>query len=196
MRETIDPDTLDTLVGQHRRFLEFLERRVGSRAVAEELLQAAYVKGLERGGDIRDGESAVAWFYRLLRNALVDHWRHRGAERRALAREAAESAHEVVAPPELERAVCQCVHGIIPTLKDEYREILTRVEIDGRSLGEAAAELGLTVNNATVRLHRARRALRKRLETVCGTCAEHACLDCTCGKPASVMIGPLVRRPG
>lgn len=50
VRETIDPDTLDTLVGHHRRFLDFLERRVGSRAVAEELLQAAFVKGLERGG--------------------------------------------------------------------------------------------------------------------------------------------------
>lgn len=183
VRETIDPDTLDTLVGHHRRFLDFLERRVGSRAVAEELLQAAFVKGLERGGDIRDGESAIAWFYRLLRNALVDHWRRRGAERRALERQAAEAAQEAVSPPELEQAVCQCVYGLIPTLKDEYREILARVEMAGRSVGEVAAELGLTANNATVRLHRARRALRQRLEAVCGTCTEHACLDCTCGKP-------------
>lgn len=183
VRQTIDPETLDTLVGHHRRFLDFLERRVGSRVVAEELLQAAFVKGLERGGGIRDGESAVAWFYRLLRNALVDHWRRRSAERRALERQAAETASEAVSPPELEQAVCQCVYGLIPTLKDEYREILARVEMDGRSVGEVAAELGLTANNATVRLHRARRALRQRLETVCGTCTEHACLDCTCGKP-------------
>ena len=183
VRETIDPDTLDTLVGHHRRFLDFLERRVGSRAVADELLQAAFVKGLERGGDIRDGESAIAWFYRLLRNALVDHWRRRGAERRALERQAAEAAQEAISPPELEQAVCQCVYGLIPTLKDEHREVLARVEMAGRSVGEVAAELGLTANNATVRLHRARRALRQRLEAVCGTCTEHACLDCTCGKP-------------
>lgn len=199
MRETIDPETLDRLVGHHRRFLDFLERRVGSRAIAEELLQAAYVKGLERGGEIRDGETVVAWFYRLLRNALVDHWRHRGAERRALARAAVEAADDVVSPPELEQAICQCVHGLIPTLKDGYREILARVEMDGQGLGEVAAELGLTVNNATVRLHRARRALRRRLQTTCGTCAEHGCLDCSCGKPAgsgSVMMRPVIRRPG
>ncbi len=188
MREPIDPETLDTLVGHHRRFLDFLERRVGSRVVAEELLQAAFVKGLERGGDIREGESAVAWFYRLLRNALVDHWRRRGAERRALERQAVETAHDEVSPPELEQAICQCVYGLIPTLKNEYREILARVEMDGRSVSEVATELGLTANNATVRLHRARRALRQRLETVCGTCTEHACLDCTCGKPTNAGV--------
>ena len=110
MREPIDPETLDTLVGHHRRFLDFLERRVGSRVVAEELFQAAFVKGLERGGDIREG--------RLLRNALVDHWRRRGAERRALERQAVETAHDEVSPPELEQAICQCVYGLIPTLKN------------------------------------------------------------------------------
>jgi hypothetical protein len=41
-------------------FLQFLEPRVGSRAVAEELLQAAFVKALEHDGELRDGETAVA----------------------------------------------------------------------------------------------------------------------------------------
>jgi RNA polymerase sigma-70 factor (ECF subfamily) len=31
-------------------------------------------------------------------------------------------------------------------------------------------------------VHRARQALRRRLEESCGTCAEHACLDCSCGE--------------
>jgi RNA polymerase sigma-70 factor (ECF subfamily) len=31
-----------------------------------------------------------------------------------------------------------------------------------------------------VRLHRARAALKTRLEQSCGTCATHGCLDCTC----------------
>jgi RNA polymerase sigma-70 factor (ECF subfamily) len=183
MRETIDPDVLGTLVEHHRRFLRFLEARVGSREVAEDLLQAAFVKGLERGGDLHDGENVVAWFYRLLRNALVDHWRHRDVERRGLEREATEAANEVTPPPELEAALCECVHGLIPTLKEEYVEILRRVEIDGRSVGDAAADLGITPGNAAVRLHRARHALRQRLQTTCGTCTEHGCLECVCGKP-------------
>jgi len=183
MSETIDPEVLSTLVENHRHFLKFLEARVGSREVAEELLQAAFMKGQERGGDLHDGESAVAWFYRLLRNALVDHWRHRDVERRALEREAAEAASGVMPPAELEAALCECVDGLIPTLKDEYSEILRRVEMEGRSVGDAAADLGITAGNAAVRLHRARHALWLRLETTCGTCTEHGCLECYCGKP-------------
>jgi RNA polymerase sigma-70 factor (ECF subfamily) len=55
--------------------LKLLEPRVGNYAAAEEVLQDAFVKGLEHAGDIHDGESAVAWFYRLLRNALIDFYR-------------------------------------------------------------------------------------------------------------------------
>jgi len=34
-----------------------------------------------------------------------------------------------------------------------------------------------------VRLHRARAALREKLVRSCRTCAEHGCLDCSCGRP-------------
>ncbi len=80
------PEVMQALVDNHRQFLAFLERRVESRADAEDILQDAFVRGLEKGGQLRDGESAVAWFYRLLRNAVVDHYRRRGAAGRALGR--------------------------------------------------------------------------------------------------------------
>jgi len=176
----ISPETLAVLVDRHREFLAFLEPRVGSRAAAEELLQAAFVKTLERGGEIRDGESAVAWFYRLLRNALVDFYRRRDAERRALERHAREVGGAAAPEPDLEDAVCRCLDALIPTLKDEYATILKLVEMEGAPVAEAAARLGVTPGNAAVRLHRARQALRARLVASCGTCAEHACLDCGC----------------
>ncbi|WP_375770662.1 RNA polymerase sigma factor [Archangium gephyra] len=178
----LSPAVVESLVGNHRRFLGFLERRVGSRAVAEELLQAAYVRTLEKGGDLEDGESAVAWFYRLLRNALVDHYRRQGAEGRALEREARE-ASELGPDPELTQTVCACIHDLLPALKPEYAEMVRQVDLEGRGVPEVAREAGITPNNAGVRLHRARQALKKQLERSCGTCAAHGCLDCTCGKP-------------
>lgn len=72
------------------------------------------------------------------------------------------------------------MHALIPTLKDEYAGILRAVEMEGASVGDVAARLDITPRNAAVRLHRARQALRKRLETTCGTCTEHGCLDCSC----------------
>lgn len=175
------PAVVDALVGNHRRFLAFLERRVGDRADAEEILQAAFVRGLRHAGEIRDEERAVAWFYRLLRNALADHWRARAAEargREALAREAA--AEEEVHDPELEAEICRCFEALLPTLPDAQAEVLRDVDLGGARPVDHARRQGITPNAAMVRLHRARRALRQRLLQSCRTCAEHGCLDCTC----------------
>jgi RNA polymerase sigma factor (sigma-70 family) len=169
------------LLANHRQFLKFLEARLPSRAVAEEVLQSAFVRAIERGGVLRETESAVAWFYRLLRNALVDQYRHTGSEARALEVEAREAAGTV--EPELRDAVCACMNQLLPTLKPEYAEIVRRVDLEETPVADVATALSITTNNATVRLHRARRALKERLERSCGTCATHGCLDCTCGTP-------------
>lgn len=170
------------ILANREQFLAFLERRLGRRDAAEEVLQAAYLKAIEASGSIQQEESTVAWFYRLLRNALVDLRRRRAAEERALERHGQELAIDAGREDEpLRDAVCRCVDGLIPTLKPEYAEIVRKVDLGGASVQDAAGALGVTANNASVRLHRARAALRKRLEHTCGACSEHGCLDCTCG---------------
>lgn len=179
----LTPPVIAALVDNHRRFLAFLERRVGDRATAEEILQEAFVRGLERGGDLRDEERAVAWFYRLLRNALVDHWRRRDAARRgheALAREPRPDAPD---PAALEAEICRCFEALLPTLEAGQAALLRRVDLEGERPLDAARRLGITPNAAMVRLHRARRALRDRLIATCRTCADHGCLDCSCSRP-------------
>lgn len=178
-RGDIPAGVVEVLVERHRDFLRFLESRLGSRETAEDLLQAAFLKGLEHGGELRASESAVAWFYRLLRNALADFHRRRNAEQNALHRHAREAPSRVD-HDELQAAVCQCVHGLIPTLKDDYADMLRAVDVEGQSVHGVAAGLGITPGNAAVRLHRARQALKARLEAACGTCTEHGCLDCSC----------------
>lgn len=173
-------ELVDALVGNHRRFLGFLERRVGSRETAEEILQEAFVRGIERAGSVRERESAVAWFYRLLRNAVIDHYRTSASARRTLAAAAAEweAMHE--ADPETRQAICQCVRDLASTLKPDYAEALQRVDVEGVAVGSFADDAGITTNNAYVRLHRAREALRRRVRDSCGTCAAHGCVDCDC----------------
>lgn len=167
------------LVENHRQFLAFVERRVGNRATAEEILQSAFVKSLEKGETLPEPEGAVTWFYRLLRNALVDHRRHQQVEGRALAREARE-AEEPSEDPELKQTVCACVGALLPTLKPEYAELVRKVDLEERAVPDVAREAGITPNNAGVRLHRARQALKKQLERSCGSCAAHGCLNCSC----------------
>ena len=172
---------LTALVDNHQRFLAFLERRVGSRETAEDILQDGFVRALERAHTLSAEESAVAWFYRLLRNALVDHYRRQTTEDRALAAAAAED--QEADDPELRDTVCACVRDLVETLKPEYRTALRRVELEGERVEAFAREAGITATNASVRLHRARAALRRRLLETCGTCVTHGCRDCECGAP-------------
>ena len=178
----MSPDVVRSLVKNHRDFLGFLERRLGDRALAEDVLQEAFVRGLPKLDTLENEESATAWFYRILRNAVIDHHRRRTSGDRKLEALAAELEQHVEPEGELQAAVCGCVGELAATLKPEYAEALRRVEIDGLAVKDYAAEAGITGNNAAVRVFRAREALRKRVVRSCGTCADHGCLDCTCDR--------------
>jgi RNA polymerase sigma-70 factor (ECF subfamily) len=179
----VTPDVAAIFVANHRAFLAFLERRVGGRAIAEDILQEAFVKGMGRL-DARQDESVIAWFYRTLRNAAVDHHRRHKSAQRALDGFAKESDSETTMDTELQDAVCQCVRELAGTLKPEYATALKRIEVDGVSVKAYADEVGISANNAAVRVFRAREALKTQVSRSCGTCADHGCLECTCSKPA------------
>lgn len=181
----MNPELTQQLVDNHRQFLGFLESRLGDRALAEDILQDAFVKSLLKGEDARDETSWVAWFYRTLRNAVIDHYRRSGARSRALETLAREMEGAVEPPPELRDAICGCVTRLASTLKPEYEQALRRIDVEGTAVQDFAAEAGITANNASVRVFRAREALRKQVKNSCGTCAEHGCLECSCGKPAA-----------
>ncbi len=167
-------------MANHRRFLSFLRKRVESEAVAEDILQAALARGLEKRGQLREDENIVAWFYRLLRNALVDHYRAREASTRATERASVERTEASSLDDGLHQEVCACMTGLIETLKPEYATALKDVDLGEKPVAAYAGAQGISGNNARVRLHRARKALHARLLEACGTCATHGCLDCTC----------------
>ena len=171
------------LARQRGRFLAFLEARVGSKEQAEELLQAAYLKGLKSSGAVKEREKITAWFFQLLRNALTDHWRRKAAEGRAVDAYGAEAVRrEKIDAAKLDREVCRCVNALLETIKPEYADAIRAVDLDDASVKDLAKTAGVTANSAAVRLHRARKTLKKRLIQTCGKCAEHGCRDCDCGK--------------
>lgn len=176
------PELESALLASREPFLAFVEKRVGSRAIAEEILQTAFVRAIERGVPGGDEEGSVKWFYTVLRNAIIDYQRRAGAESRALAKEA-NLASDGGTDSEFYSAVCSCLHGLLPTLRPEYADILREVDLHERTVADVAKTSGLTPNNASVRLHRARAAMKKQLVRSCGGCADHGCLDCTCARP-------------
>jgi len=178
------PSALEALVANHRAFLAYVERRVGDRATAEEIVQDAFVRSLGREDEIR--ESVVGWFYRVLHNAAVDHLRRRAVVNRRLEQFAAELTAEAGdTTAEASGVVCGCITGLARTLKPEYADALRSIEVEGTPVKDYAAARGITASNAGVRIFRAREALRRQIARSCGTCAAHGCADCSCGAPAA-----------
>jgi RNA polymerase sigma factor (sigma-70 family) len=173
---------LDPLVENHRAFLRYLERRVGNQAAAEDILQDAFAKLAARPEQAPDSEAIVPWFYRTLRNAAIDYHRRRGASDRALEAFARELQSRPDPDPDMQAEICACVTRLAGTLKPEYAAALQAIDVEGVPVRTFADQAGLSASNAGVRVFRARAALKKRVAESCGTCAEHGCRDCSCGK--------------
>lgn len=150
-RQPTDPAVVKLLIDNQKKFLGFLEKRLQNRQLAEEILQDAFIKTIEKGSDLREGEGAVAWFYRLLRNAIIDNYRRQGSKEKALNFKTAEEkllAEEL--DPEFENAICGCMKTLLPTLKNEYSEILNKVDLEEQSLTKVAEELGISTTTRTL----------------------------------------------
>ena len=180
MQTAEHPAPLEALLANHRAFLRYLERRVGDRALAEDILQDAFAKVVSRPERAPKDEAIVPWFYRTLRNAAIDQFRRRGAAERAHDAFARELETHEAPTDDMQAEICACVSRLAGTLKPEYAEVLQVVEVAGTPVKTFAEQKGLSANNAGVRVFRAREALKKRVMESCGTCAEHGCVNCTC----------------
>ena len=173
---------IGVLLDNHKAFLSYLERRVGDRALAEDILQDAFIKIVERPEQAPADEGIVPWFYRTLRNAAIDRFRRRGTAERGLEAFARELATHEVPTVEMQDEICACVGRLAETLKPEYAEALRAIDVGGQSVKAFAEQHKLSATNAGVRVFRAREALKKRVTESCGICAEHGCVNCTCRK--------------
>ncbi|MFN3225831.1 MAG: RNA polymerase sigma factor [Hyphomicrobiales bacterium] len=166
----------------HRQFFGFLRQRLGNVEEAEDVLQAFMVRAIERSDQIEDVRSVRGWLSRVLATTIVDHQRRESRKRQ---REAVTDPMDlqeisIEADFEIDEAICNCLYKLLPTLKAEYAEVIWRIDLLEEPREHVAVDLDLTVNNLTVRLHRGRQALRKRLEQMCLACPIHGFLDCNC----------------
>lgn len=174
-----------TLVESHKDLLRFLDRRLGNRDEAEEVLQRFMLRAIERAGDLRDVGSVRGWLGRVLATTTIDFQRR--AIRRRLHEQAADpdevaSAADLTiqADAEMDQVVCDCLYRLLPTLRAEYAQIIWRADLLDEPRDRIAVSLGTSLNNVAVRLHRARKVLRLRLEQMCRTCVVHGFLNCGC----------------
>ena len=168
----------DSLVKNWRVFVAFARNRLGDPHLAEDVVQESLLKALATDRQPEGEEATTQWFYRILRRSIIDVYRRQGARSRALERFKQELPD--VPSDEDERVLCQCLMRLLPMVPEQYRDLLQQIDLQGKEPAEVALKLGITKNNLTVRLHRARKHLREALSQNCAACSTHGCLDCNC----------------
>lgn len=170
---------MQILMPERPRFVGLARSRVGSEADAVDIVQRALARAADRAATLDDPLKARAWFYRLLRRAIVDHVRVGGGDPLRLQTETDLDSLPDTRPHETD-AVCACAAGLLDDVRPAYQEVVRRVDVNGEVPDVVAVDLGITIENLHVRLHRARRVLKRDVQHCCGVSSLRPCLDCTC----------------
>jgi len=139
-------------------------RLARSAPEADDLVQETVLRAWRFWPRYTERDSCRAWLQRILSNTFVSERRRVARERDILAlAESARRAEQTTNEP-VDATLDDRLLGSLATLGDEQRSVLWLVDVQDRSYREAAAELGWPIGTVMSRLHRARAALRRRLE--------------------------------
>ncbi len=170
---TQDPN--ETLAAQRPALLNYIRGLVRNPQVAEDLTQEAMLRAHQGIAGLKDPDRLLPWLYRIATNACRDHFRKEkragesfpgGGDSISLEDLRDENA------PQLDKVIeCAemgaCVRRYFERLPDAYRAVILLHDLEGMTNPEIAKLLGISLDTAKVRLHRARNRLRELLVDVC-----------------------------
>jgi RNA polymerase sigma-70 factor (ECF subfamily) len=149
---------LVALLPRLRRFALTLARQP---SLADDLVQIACERALAHSDQWSPGTRLDAWVFRILRNAWIDHVRHRRTD--GLMDDVSDHEHKLVDGDSedriLNRLTLAEVQRAITGLPDEQREVLILVCVEDLAYREAAEVLGVPIGTVMSRLARARRRI-------------------------------------
>jgi len=148
---------LETEVPRLRRFARGLTG--GDAAAADDLVQEALLRALDRWMLRRPGGNLRAWLFTIVWRRFLDSRRSAAREHRYAAHGAAAPLPVPIAGPD-ETLEAARVLALIDRLPEDQRAVLLLVAVEGLEYGETAAVLGVPVGTVMSRLSRARDRLR------------------------------------
>lgn len=136
-------------------------RYVRDSAQAEDLVHETLTKAIEHWDQYDPNQNLRAWLLGILTHRFIDIWRTQNI-RVMLPLSAVEPSADL-REQICESMLCDEVLHALEQIAPEQRAAIERVDINGASYEQAAAELGIPAGTLMSRLYRARKALRETL---------------------------------
>jgi RNA polymerase sigma-70 factor (ECF subfamily) len=158
------------------RLVGYLQRMVGERSTAEDLVQQTFLKVHGARSAYVRGADPVPWIFAIARRTFLDEARRRKRARVNVGR-TDDGVPEVPAgmdgspladarPPAADPELVSAALDALSRLPPAQREALILTKMSGKSIAEAAAITGTTAGAMKLRAHRAYVALRRALATM------------------------------
>lgn len=156
----IDRDQLIETLPRLRRYARML---TGDRFRADDLVQDALQRALERESTFRAGANLRTWLFSLMHNLFID-----GIRTREAVDWSADPAElpDIAAPRQSDPAEMRDIRAALDKLPTEQREVLLLVAVEGLRYREAAEVLAVPVGTVMSRLARAREKMQELLGDV------------------------------
>jgi len=162
-----DPAAFSELYRAHvGEVTRFVARRVADPHLAADLTAEVFLAAIDAAERYRGSSGGPrTWLFGIARHVIAAEFRRSARERRVESQIAgrrlldADDIDRLMAKIDAARQV-RALHDELRALPETERAVLELIAVDGLSIAEAAAALGIRPVTARVRLHRARRALR------------------------------------
>lgn len=149
----------------------YLSRRISDPAAVEDLLQDVFLRVHARAATLPEDADVPGWVFTIARHAAIDHLRKKRVGDELDVETTAGNDLTLEVSESLERrarlVLGHWLAASIEQLDEPYRSALTRVELEGMSQRDAAAELGISYSAVKSRVQRGRAKLRQALLRCC-----------------------------
>jgi RNA polymerase sigma-70 factor, ECF subfamily len=157
-----DADLPSLLPGMLPRLWAFALRITGDQHDAEDLVQRACVRALERAHQLRPGTAPLSWMFSIVHSTWINELRARSVRSRS-SMQWDDALLETVADPAARSPEDHVMNGqiieAVSHLPEAQRVVMLLVAVEGLSYSEAAEVLEVPVGTVMSRLSRARQAI-------------------------------------
>lgn len=149
---------------QYRAQIEaFLHSKISNSDEIDDLLQEIFIKIYKNLSSLKSERSVKAWLFQIANHAIIDFYRKRSKIKTI----STEDLWFEQRNHQLQQELSQCVEPFINALPKETADLLTEIELNGRTQKEYANALGVSYSTIKSRVQKGRKLLKSLFEECC-----------------------------
>jgi len=161
-----EPRALEALIKRREKWLfNVAKKTVRDQSLAEEALQEALISICKNAHTFRGDSQVSSWMYQIVTHACFDVLRKEKV-RSHLSLDELENPDQVTETSTFEGALLDrlLIHSALLQIEPQHKEVITLLDIEGRSVNEVGEILGIPTGTVKSRAARGRSALKEVLQ--------------------------------